>query len=149
MKNALLYIVAVGGSVAAIAGLLYLGQTMDLDPPMSVGGTWKLEAAPDCGIARSADGEAGFRISQSGPHLEITLGEGSRTHLRGSLDGSHIAAETRPGTSSSSRARLEADVHRSGDEARLEGTLSVDGCEEAVPVHATRQKAPAGKPKVH
>lgn len=144
MKNALLYIFAVGGSVLAIVGLLYLGQ--ELKAPVSVGGAWKVQLASPCETVPRAAEEPGLRISQSGPNLEIQLDDAKGTLLHGQIEGSRVVAETR---GASADVRLQAEVEKSGGEARMQGTLDVEGCEGAIPVHAIRQQAAAGGSRGH
>ena len=138
MKNVLLYLVSVGGCVAAICGLLYAGR--DLAAPMSVGGTWTVEASGACDTVPLAKAGPALKISQSGPRLEIDLGDAARTVLHGDLEGAHLAAESRP-----ARVRLAGDVEKDS----LRGTLEVAGCDAPVTIVATKQSPPAPAKKGH
>src|SRR5262245_30215462 len=135
MRNAVLYLVSVGGCVLAIVGLLYLGE--DLVAPMSVGGAWTIRAASGC----DAVSAPAFKISQSGPRLEIQLEGKPATLLHGELAGSTVTAESRP--DDPARVRLTGGAGKAGGEARLQGTLEVAGCGTPIAIVATREPAAA------
>ena len=139
MKNVAFYILAVGLPILAIFGLLYLGE--GLKAPMSVGGTWAIESSGACDSSPIAKASPALKISQSGPRLEIELGDAARTVLHGDLEGAHVTAES----GGAARVRLAADVER--DELR--GALEVTGCEAPIAIVATRQPPPASEKKGH
>jgi hypothetical protein len=149
MKSAIIYIVSVGGCVLAIIGLLYLGD--GLEAPRSVGGTWAIEASGGCDAAPIAKAEPALKISQSGPRLEIDLGDDARTVLHGDLEGAHVTAESRHREGDPARVRMAGDVEKgAGSERdRLRGTLEVAGCEAPIAIVATRQPPPASAKKGH
>ena len=144
MKNVALYILAVGLPILAIFGLLYLGE--DLEAPMSVGGTWAIESSGACDFAPIAKASPALEISQSGPRLEIELGDAGRTVLHGDLEGARVTAESDP-----ARVRLAGDVEKGagGERDRLRGALEVTGCEAPIAIVATRQPPPVSATKGH
>lgn len=133
MKNVVLYVLSVGGCVAAILGLLYLGE--GIPAPVSVGGAWAVEAGGACDALSLAKA---VKISQSGPRLEIALDEGGRTVLHGDLEGTHV-------TAGSGGMRLLGDVEKD----QLRGTLEVEGCSAPIEIVAVRQPPAVPKGSKH
>ena len=127
MKAVLLYLVLVGAPVAGVYGIVCLGQ--DLKPPMSVAGAWNLELTP-----RTADTCKGFtvsskslilKITQTGPHLVLTLNDQSATRLSGEVNFESLTARSQSATSA---IQMQAKIDRQSAWERLSGTFTFAGC---------------------
>lgn len=106
-RFAALYAVLVGVPVLALFGILRLGA--GIEPPLSVGGTWRV-AAVDGGALPEILGGAGvatFAIAQSGGRLDVTLGSGTQP-ASGRIDGRRLWAEHR--RDGAVRWRLDANL---------------------------------------
>jgi hypothetical protein len=139
MKAVLLYLVLVGAPVAGIYGIVCLGQ--DLKPPMSVAGAWNVELTP-----RTADTAPckGFivsskslilKVTQSGPHLALTLNDQSATRLSGEVNFASLTARsleqieaTQGALGMTSPIQLEANIDRQSGLDRLSGTFTFANC---------------------
>ena len=150
MRNALLYVVLVGGSALCVAGLLALGG--DLKAPQSVGGTWSIEAAatdsalPECRDFPFSAKDPAFTISQSGPRLELQFNDPKQTDLKGGIEGSIVRAETTRSPARGPAVRLEGSVERRPEGDRITGVLVVPGCSAKFPIVASRRRSAAQAP---
>ena len=138
MKVLLLYLVLVGLPVAGVFGIVWLGR--DLKPPISVGGAWSVELSNRTGVtlpcyAFSSSKELILHVSQSGPHLVLTLNDQNATGLSGELNGTSLTAKSlekialTPGAPGQSTAiQLQANIDRLPGLERLRGTLTVANC---------------------
>jgi hypothetical protein len=151
------YILLVGLPLAGLAGVLRSGRS--LTAPISVDGSWKLEAdsihssGQSCDKALSSLSPSSFSISQSGKSLMLTLNNPAKTTAEGSLEGKVVKAQV--GTTDSSTAGctagqpllLMATVDPKSEPRSLAGVLSVNGCSScgSVEFRAVRQpKIPSG-----
>ena len=153
MKAVLLYLVLVGAPFAGIYGIVCLGQ--DLKPPMSVAGAWNVELTP-----RTADTVPckGFNVSskslilkvtQTGPHLVLTLNDQSATRLSGEVNFESLTArsleetETRQGASS---VQMQGNIERHSGVERMSGTFTFANCPAGseLPFTAIRQQKGPG-----
>lgn len=137
MKIVLLYLVLVGAPVAGIYGVVCLGQ--DLKPPMSVGGEWNVELTPRkadmllCkGFIVSSESLV-LKVTQTGPHLALTLNDPSATRLSGEVTFERVTAksleEKTPGAPGmTSQIYLQANIHRQPGLDRLSGTFTFANC---------------------
>lgn len=144
MKYLAVYLLLVGVPVAGIAAILHGGSRLHAPPHLS--GEWRVEGMP-LALDRG-DTVAALSISQSGEHVEVTVGP--RT-LRGRFAGDSVAA-SRPamtmdesGPCVSGNVRLDVRVDTAARPVRLWGTWLADeaGCE---PVRfAATQTAEGGR----
>jgi hypothetical protein len=133
MKIVLLYLVLVGTPVAGIYGVVCLGQ--DLKPPMSVGGEWTVELTPRkadmllCkGFIVSSESLI-LKVTQTGPHLALTLNDPSATQLSGEVTFERVTAKSlEEKTSSAPGIYLQANIHRQPGLDRLSGTFTFANC---------------------
>jgi len=157
MKAILLYLVLVGAPVAGIYGIVCLGQ--DLKPPTSVAGAWTVELTP-----RTADTPPckGFivsskslilKVTQSGPHLVLTLNDQSATRFSGEVNFESLTAKSleeiearqgAPGITTSIEVQAGIDRHSGVD--RLSGTFTFANCPTGSELSFTalRQQKSAG-----
>ena len=139
MKAVLLYLVLVGAPVAGIYGIVCLGQ--DLKPPMSVAGAWTVELAPRAPDTPPCKGfvvsskSLILKVTQSGPHLLLTLNDQSATRLSGEVNFESLSArspeevETRQGaTGITSSIEVQAGIDRHSGVDRLSGTFTFANC---------------------
>jgi hypothetical protein len=91
MRPVLWYIVMVGVPVAAMLGILRLGER--LEPPRAAHGQYSIAfdsaGSGHCLSALVADGDSRLNIAQSGPKLDMTFGP---VELFGTIDGDRIYA---------------------------------------------------------
>lgn len=150
MKTVLLYLVLVGVPVVGIYGIVCLGQ--NLKPPMSVSGEWAVVLTP-----RTADGLLckGFsseslilKITQTGPHLALTLNDPSATRLSGEVNLETLTAKSveqiEPTPGVTSPIQLHANIHRQPGLDRLSGTFTSGNCPELSFTATRRQKSAGG-----
>lgn len=150
------YILLVGLPLLGLAGVLRTGRS--LTAPISVDGTWKIEADPGR-IAtqpcpQSASVFSSFVISQSGTTFVLTLNNGAKTVASGVIDGRTLKASVVPAQESASKSgcgdqplTLTATVDPATEPRSMNGAVSVTGCASCAPVgfHAVRQpRAAAG-----
>jgi hypothetical protein len=157
MRLAVLYLTLVALPTLGVWGILRVGET--LTPPTSVSGVWRLEANPSdatdatCGYLLRPAAQASLTISQSGPHLLLTLNNQDSTTLVGRIDGEEITAEAAAASSravgggseaASASTHLEARVDRQAEATRLQGSLTTTQCSlrTVVPFVAVRQSDP-------
>ena len=145
------YILLVGLPLLGLAGVLRTGRT--LTAPISIDGTWKIEADPGriatqpC--AQSASVFSSFVISQSGTTFVLTLNNAAKTVASGVLDGKSLKASVVPAQESAGKSgcsgdqplTLTATVDPATEPKSMNGLVSVTGCASCVPVgfHAVRQ----------
>jgi hypothetical protein len=151
------YILLVGLPLLGLAGVLRTGRS--LTAPISVDGTWKIEA--DAGriatqpCAQYASVFSSFMISQSGKSFVLTLNDAAKTVASGALDGKSLKASVVPAQESAGKSgcsgdqslTLTAAVDPATEPRSMNGTVSVTGCASCAPVgfHAVRQpRAAAG-----
>jgi len=129
MRSFLIYLGMVGVPVLGLAGILRLGR--DLRAPASVGGEWRLEQP----FPGAPTGARTLVISQSGPHLSLTIGgRGVRGTLRG--DTVTASADATDRSACGEADVMRAVLDRSGAAPRLVGGA---GCPRA-PFTAVRVK---------
>ncbi len=152
MKPILLYLFLVGVPVLAVSEVLRAGQR--LRPPVFVEGTWMIErdagAEASCSDDVISSDSTVLTISQSGPHLVLTLNGRNRTTLEGEIHDAKITAVTAGFASLSSpdsqgaavpEIQLNATVERTSGSDRLLGALVFNPCPSitATPFSAKRQ----------
>lgn len=152
----LTYVALVGIPLLALLGVLRAGA--HLTPPMSITGPWSMDAdlnsPPNtpCGALLKIVRQPAFEIGQSGRVLTLTLNNGQRTALAGTLDGATLVAassgKTRTtGESSecvdSQQIRIAATIEREGEPRSMRGTVSLSNCAGCQPIafRAVRQSA--------
>jgi hypothetical protein len=150
------YVLLVGLPLLGLAGVLRSGR--HLSAPVSVDGTWKLEAdskpfTTPCAAAITSLLNSPLLISQSGKCLVINSSQ-ARTIFVASINGKNIVASlvpmadsSNPGCGSDQSISLNAAVNPSSDPRSLTGTLLASDCPTCAPVqfHAIRQpKTQAG-----
>lgn len=139
MKAVLLYFILVGPPIAGIYGIVCLGH--DLKPPMSVAGAWNVELTSRTADTSSCEGfivpskSLILTITQTGPHLDLTLNDQSATRLSGEVSLERLTAksleqiETTPGAPAiTSLIQLQANIDRQPGLDRLSGTLTFANC---------------------
>ncbi len=118
MKSAMLYLALVGIPVVLVA--LVLDQGRSLVPPAWVGGEWHLVMRSDSSCPAPPGDSLMLKISQSGPHLVVTLGDSTGARLVGRLDQWGLNASDPGG------ATLRATIDSGSGE--LQGSLSGFPC---------------------
>jgi histidine ammonia-lyase len=149
------YILLVGLPLLGLAGVLRSGRS--LTAPVSVDGTWKLEAdsrpiSQPCAKAISSLSSAPLVISQSGKSLALTINGAPKTAGQGAIEGKNITAafDSLAALTSScgngSRIKLTAIVDPKSEPRSLAGYLLSADCVscEPVPFHAVRQPKAQG-----
>lgn len=147
------YILLVGLPLAGLAGVLRAGR--HLAAPISIDGTWKVEAnanpaaAEPCDRAISSLLSSSLVVSQSGKSLELTLNGASKTIVPGELEGRDLKASlgSRSGCPSDQPVVLMASIDPKTEPKSLTGSLSLASCASCAPLefHAVRQpKAQSG-----
>jgi hypothetical protein len=142
-KSVLQYIFMVGLPVLGVFGLLRMGA--HLQPPVSLGGTWKLEFAsgaqsqPVCDRFPVAPDDPQLTISQSGPHLEIVFNDANDTSMIGKVDGMGFIARQNPNLDADPGTQLAAELDRQAEPDRLSIEMSSSQCAEVQSMTAVRQ----------
>jgi hypothetical protein len=144
------YILLVGLPLLGLVGVLRSGRK--LSAPISVDGTWKINADnavlanyPCSSVPSFLD--APLLISQSGKSLAISLGK-AKTVATGLLENRSLKASVPQGTDSSSPAcgadffALTAMVDPMSEPRSLSGTLSAPGCASCAPVQFRAVRLP-------
>ena len=132
MKAILLYLVLVGTPLAGVYGIVCLGQ--DLKPPMSVAGAWKVEPTPRTSDSASCEGLMAssksliLKISQTGPHLALTLSDQKATRLTGEVSFESLTARSLEETERTPAIQLQANINRQSGVERLSGTFTFANC---------------------
>ena len=139
VKAVLLYFLLVVPPIAGTYGIVCLGH--DLKPPMSVAGAWNVELTSLTAETLSCKGftvppkSLILTITQTGPHLDLTLNDQSATRLTGEVSHERLTAEsqeqieTTPGAPGmTSLIRLQANIDRQSGLERLSGTLTFANC---------------------
>ena len=137
------YILLVGLPLVGLAGVLKTGR--HLTAPISVDGTWKVEATAShastpCDQAIASLLSSNLIVSQSGRSLELTLGEGNKIDFPGQLEGDNITASLMPGLGcrDDQPVTLTASVDAKSEPKGLAGTLKCASC-PPLEFHAVRQ----------
>ena len=117
MKLVAIYLLLVGIPLAGLAAILHAGRA--LHAPPAIGGEWRVEGA-------AADSVASLAISQSGEHVEVSLGA---ARLRGRLAGDSVVAERR-GSAAPCARQLHARIDTAARPMRMIAELRPDapGC---------------------
>jgi len=145
------YVFLVGLPLVCLAGVLKAGR--HITAPISVDGTWKVEAnarpaADTCSLAVSSLLSSNLTISQSGRSLILTFNGGSKTPFAGSLEGKEVNASLGPvsGCANEQAATLRASVDPASEPKALMGSLSFAGCASCSPMEfrAIRQPRQPG-----
>jgi hypothetical protein len=155
MRLALLYLSLVGLPILGVLGILRLGEA--LMPPVSIGGAWNIEVNPRdvddsaCGDLLSAPVPPFLTISQSGPHLRLSLNNHERTTFVGEIHGGTVTAdETRSTTVAEANAaevdpaaaHIEASVDRQAEPSRLRGILTTTHCSQRTEISFSAVRQP-------
>ncbi|HZQ25170.1 MAG TPA: hypothetical protein VFA89_20440 [Terriglobales bacterium] len=130
------YILLVGVPIVALLLVLKVGRT--IAAPLSVDGTWKVQAEPLDEAANSAclkalESADTLSISQSGKGLTLALNGGTSSTSSGNIEGTSISGTLRAPSSNGSCGGsgtliLAANVDANADPRSLMGTFTVDGC---------------------
>lgn len=153
------YVILVLLPLVGLLGILRQGR--NLAAPVSVDGTWKLQAdanqlsAMPCGKALASAQAAAVTISQSGRNFTLNLANGPKATASGVLDGNTLKASVQPaavwasetGCGSDRVLTLMATVDPKSNPRSLVGMLSVEGCPSCSPVElrAIREVQAEGK----
>ncbi len=131
------YVFLVGLPLLGLAGVLRSGR--HLTAPVSVDGSWKLEASSTVGKTSSCGAvsmllSAPLLISQSGTNLVVTFGSG-KTMVPGSLDKKSLRTSIPDGESGSTcgPAILTAQIDAKSEPRLMNGQLSFLGCQSCAP----------------
>jgi hypothetical protein len=150
-KFVVAYIVLVGLPLLGLAGVLKSGR--NLTAPISIDGTWKIEAdltsigSRSCANALSSVLSSPLTISQSGLKLVVSSAKAKTVSLA-TIDGTKINASLVPsadsGCGSDQTLTLVADVNRNASPRTLTGQLTASDCSSCAPIeiHATKQPKP-------
>lgn len=145
------YIICVGLPLAGLAGVLKAGG--HLSAPISIDGTWKLEADSAsvanraCADAVSSLLDSPLTISQSGVKMMASSAKANTVSL-GTIDGTKIRAALVPSADSRCGSDqtliLVADVNPKATPATLNGRLTTSDCASCAPIdfHGTKQPKP-------
>lgn len=148
------YILLVGLPLAGLIGILKTGRS--LRAPISIDGTWKVEAdmsragASPCAQAISSLANSPLVISQSGKSLILTFNNGPRTTGSGFLEGKSLTAPLAlepangSGCIATQALTLVATVDPHSEPRSVTGSLTVNDCPSCTPLefHAVRQPRP-------
>jgi hypothetical protein len=143
MKVFLQYILMVGIPVIGVLGLLQVGG--NLKAPVSVGGVWALNVAPQPAAGEVCEGvlvwaePPALTISQSGPNLVLTFNDTDKTRLEGKVAGAALSGATRRTSGQLPGLQLSANIDRQVEPDRLQITLRMRGCTEPVSLVGIRQ----------
>jgi len=149
MRIAIVYFVVMSLVISGVFGILSLGT--HLDAPASVKGKWAIEAQQfipgneTCGGSLDWEEYSTLTMIQSGPDLEITLGDTYHTLLMGSLMGEIIIAKEKHPHGTTRGMELEGKVDRQPEPDRLEATLTLPRCGSSLQVTAIRVNSSNGE----
>lgn len=144
MKAILLYLVLVGVPVAAVYGIVCLGR--DLKPPVSVAGVWTGELTPRAADSVSCKGFVVpskaliLKVTQTGPHIDLTLNDQSATRLSGEVQFESLTAKSQGAVATS----MQASIDRRSDVERLSGTFTFANCPAGSELSFTAVRQPKG-----
>ncbi len=149
------YILLVGLPMLGLVGVLRRGRSMAA--PVSLDGTWTLEADPTrlaalpCGKSLAIS-DLAMAISQSGGSFTLSLGNGTKSTASGVLVGTTLKASVLPSLSDDAecgRGRelaLLATVDPKSNPRSLSGTISLNDCTTCKPVEFRAfRRPPAAK----
>ncbi|HLZ41760.1 MAG TPA: hypothetical protein VKQ11_12405 [Candidatus Sulfotelmatobacter sp.] len=149
------YVVLVGLPLAGLAGVLRAGRS--LAAPISVDGTWKVEAdtsrvgpAP-CSQAITALSNSSLLISQSGKSLILTFSDGPRSVSAGVLNGRTMSAplmlepSSGSGCMAAQAMTLVAAVDEQAEPRTLSGSFSLNDCPSCGPITFRAVRLPRAK----
>ncbi len=151
------YILLVGIPLLCLAGVLKAGRS--ISAPVSVDGTWKIEADTSslagrpCGNGLLAVSGSSVVISQSGKGLVVTSNNPAKTPGSGLIEGTNVTASFQTSTlasagcNSDSRVIITAAVNPKSEPRTLSGSLTASDCASCgtLQFHAWRQpKAQSG-----
>jgi hypothetical protein len=148
------YALLVGLPVLGLVGVLKTGRS--LSAPISVDGTWRLQAdaarlrALPCGKSLASP-DIALAISQSGANFTLNLVSGPKAVASGVLEGTNFEASVVPSPANDVECtpgrelELVATVDPKANPRVLSGTISVSDCPSCSPVEfrAFRQSPPA------
>ncbi|MDR0787331.1 MAG: hypothetical protein LBG44_05640 [Gemmatimonadota bacterium] len=152
MKSFGLYVLLVGLPFLALIGILHIGQR--LVPPRSIGGSWELLISssgstallgPCSGLAPA--GTSQMRLSQSGPHAEVTLAGNPPIRLALLLSGNSVHAtgsSTGKSPSEGCELTLNGEIFGPMGQERMEGRISREDCPECEPMNFTAVRLSGG-----
>jgi hypothetical protein len=149
------YVVLVGLPILGLMGVLKTGRT--LTAPLSVDGTWKLQAdlvrlqSLPCGKALASP-DLAMAVSQSGANFTLELVSGPKSQSSGVLDGTNWVASIMPFAGNDAECgpgrefELVAVLDPKANPQSISGTIAVSGCSACSPLEfrAFRQSS-AGK----
>jgi len=150
-KFVVAYVGLVGLPLLALAGVLKAGS--HLSAPISVDGSWKVEADPaspaaqSCAADLSALVTSPLVISQSGKNLVVSFTSATKASGFGAIERKNVSASIATlspvaSCGSSSRILLSALVDPTSEPRTLAGSLSVDGCIACAPIRLRAVRLP-------
>jgi len=121
---------------------------------MSVSGEWNVVLTPRTadvllckGFIVSSESLI-LKVTQTGPHLTLTLNDARATRLSGEVNRETLTAksleQTEPTLDMTSQIYLQANIHRQPGLDRLSGTLTFANCPELSFTAIRRQKGAGG-----
>jgi hypothetical protein len=162
-KLAVAYIFLVGVPLLALVGILRAGN--HLIAPPALHGNWSVQVdfrpwqSVPCGALLNNTQQPLLSIDQSGRDLTVSLNDGEKTVIPGTIDGFTLSStpsgggvESDPGPrpnpacQSSQSLRLQAIVNQHEKQRSLTGTFQLEGCMSCSPIafSATRE-TPKGR----
>ncbi|MEO8199580.1 MAG: hypothetical protein ABI679_03570 [Gemmatimonadota bacterium] len=132
MKSVLIYLILVGLPVYGVYSIVRMGEK--LTPPVSIGGVWRFEAAPDsvCGGHPFPDSLVAT-VDQSGPNLRVQLNKLANP-LAGKLTGTNLDV-------TNGHLRLQATLAADTSAHAMTGSLSGLTCAGTLPVSVSGKRS--------
>ena len=139
---AVAYLFLVAFPVLGLVGILRSGRA--LTAPLSVGGSWKIQAISDQSTSSPCAGslaalDGALTISQSGPNFTLSFG-GSPTTSSGSINGTTITSVASPPPVAAAAGcgnrtfSLTASLDPNSSPLSMSGTISINDCAACVPI---------------
>jgi hypothetical protein len=152
------YICLVGTPLLGLLGILRAGQ--HLTPPVSVAGSWRLEAnfgtlsTGSCRDLLASVTQPFLSILQSGTNLVFSLNNPQKTTLSGTIRGAELStrredapvSEETGACTNPQSIQVNATVSNQSGQRVLTGTLVLQGCAACQPIQfrAVRQNGKGG-----
>lgn len=149
------YVVLVGLPLAGLAGVLRAGR--GLAAPISVDGTWKVEAdtsrvgSAPCSQAITSLSNSSLHISQSGKSLILTFGDGPKSVSAGVLNGRIMSAPlmlepfSGSGCMAGQAMTVVAAVEPQAEPRALSGSFSMNDCPSCAAITFRAVRLPRAK----
>lgn len=149
------YIILVGLPLAGLVGVLRSGRS--LTAPISIDGTWKVEAdtshldPASCSQAVTSLSNSSLVISQSGKSLLLTFSNGPKGSSAGVLDGKNMSAPlmleplSGSGCIGTQAMTLVAVVDAHAEPRSMIGSLSMNDCPSCAPIAFHGVRLPRAK----